>query len=376
MVTSRHLLQAGTDLGQAAVRPVPQGRRSSGIGVLASRPGFGLVGVVRVPHQVSSPLAAIARRIGYAVAALTATVLVVYSGREGYTDSHDGQLSLLDCVYYATVSLSTTGYGDIAPATPTARLVNIFVVTPLRVSFLIVLVGTTLAVLTEDSRQSLRIRCWRRRVRGHTVVVGYGTKGRAAVEAMLEEGARRSSIVVIDTAPEAVEAAAGRGVVTVRGSGTASETLQLAVVSRSAAVVVAVGRDDTAVLSTLTARHLAPAVRIAVAVRQSENSELVRRCGAEVVVVSSQTTGRLMGVATGAPRVVELIEDLLSPEDGFAVAQRPAEPHEIGLTPRELPDIVLGIVREGQRLRTATRQPPAVAVGDELLYIHRVTTQQ
>ena len=50
--------------------------------------------------------------------------------------------------YYATVSLSTTGYGDITPVSPGARLVNILVVTPLRILFLLILIGTTLEALT------------------------------------------------------------------------------------------------------------------------------------------------------------------------------------------------------------------------------------
>ena len=58
----------------------------------------------------------------------------------------------LDCLYYATVSLSTTGYGDITPVTPSARLVNVLVITPLRVAFLIVLIGTTVETLTTRSR--------------------------------------------------------------------------------------------------------------------------------------------------------------------------------------------------------------------------------
>jgi voltage-gated potassium channel len=90
-------------------------------------------------------------------------------------------LSLLDCIYYATVSLSTTGYGDITPVTPSARLVNVLVITPLRVAFLIVLIGTTVETLTTQSRQALKIQRWRSRVRNHTIVVGYGTKGRTAV---------------------------------------------------------------------------------------------------------------------------------------------------------------------------------------------------
>ena len=37
------------------------------------------------------------------------------------------------------MSLSTTGYGDITPYTPSARLVNVLVITPMRIAFLIVL---------------------------------------------------------------------------------------------------------------------------------------------------------------------------------------------------------------------------------------------
>jgi voltage-gated potassium channel Kch len=40
---------------------------------------------------------------------------------------------------YATVTLSTTGYGDIVPVTDAARLVNTVLITPIRVIFLILL---------------------------------------------------------------------------------------------------------------------------------------------------------------------------------------------------------------------------------------------
>ena len=55
------------------------------------------------------------------------------------------------------MSLSTTGYGDIVPVSPQARLITTLVITPLRLLFLIVLVGTTVELLTERSRQSFRI---------------------------------------------------------------------------------------------------------------------------------------------------------------------------------------------------------------------------
>lgn len=335
----------------------------------ADKPDYALVGVVRVPQSQPSPARAITRRIGYALTALMFAVFIVYLDRDGYIDAQDNELSFLDCVYYATVSLSTTGYGDVTPITPQARLVNVLLITPLRIFFLIVLVGTTISALTETSRQVFRIQQWRRRVRDHTVVVGYGTKGRAAVDAMLGEDIDPSEIVVVDTDRIAVDAATARGLVTVRGSATKSDVLRLATAHHATAIIVATNRDDTAVLVTLTARQLAPAARIVAAIDESDNMHQLRQSGADSVVISSETAGRLLGVANTAPAIVEMIEDLLTPEAGFVVGQRGAEPAEVGRSPRELPDIVLGIVREGRLLRAGSTEADSIDSGDEILYV-------
>lgn len=157
---------------------------------LTSQPDAALVDVLRIPEPFISPSRKIAMRLLYATGALFAAVLIVYLDRHGYRDinatpDENDPLSFLDCLYYATVSLSTTGYGDITPYTESARLVNVLVITPLRVAFLIVLIGTTVETLTTQSRQALKIQRWRSKVRNHTVVIGYGTKGRTAVAAMV-----------------------------------------------------------------------------------------------------------------------------------------------------------------------------------------------
>lgn len=339
---------------------------------LTDRPDFALVGVLRVPGIQNSPGTAILRRIGYALTALALVVVVVYLDRDGYSDTQGDDLSLLDCIYYATVSLSTTGYGDIAPITDQARLINVLVITPLRVFFLIVLVGTTLSALTESSRQAFKIQRWRRSTRNHTIVAGYGTKGRTAVTAILGDGVRPSDIVVVDTDPVVLERAIGQGLVTVHGSATKSDVLRLAGADRASSIVVATNRDDTAVLVTLTAREIAPDARIVAAVRESENTQLLRQSGANSVVVSSETAGRLLGVSTTAPTVVEMIEDLLTPETGLAITEREVHPSEIGDSPRHLSDIVLGVVRGGHLHRVGGPDIDTVQQGDKLLYVRRV----
>jgi voltage-gated potassium channel len=340
---------------------------------LTDRPDHSLVGVIRMPESTVSPITSIVRRIVWALVALFAAVMIVYLDRDGYRDANDDGLSFLDCIYYATVSLSTTGYGDITPISSSARLVNVLVITPLRVLFLIVLVGTTLAVLTERSRQAFKLQRWRSKVRDHVVVVGYGTKGRSAVRSVLSDGVEPEQIVVVDTDHAMLEAASALGLVTVHGSGTRSDVLRVAGVPRARAVVVAANRDDSAVLVTLTARELAPKAQIVAAVREAENVHLLRQSGANQVVVSSETAGRLLGMATHTPTVVDMVEDLITPESGLAIAERDVDPGEVGGSPRHLPDIVLGVVRDGKLFRVDHPEADALEVGDRLLYVKKVS---
>jgi voltage-gated potassium channel len=336
---------------------------------LSDKPDSALVDYLRIPEKFVSPSRRIARRLLYALAALFAAVMIVYLDRGGYRDVTEQPLTFLDCVYYATVSLSTTGYGDITPYSEHARLINVLVITPLRVAFLIVLVGTTVETLTEASRQTLKIQRWRNTVRNHTVVVGYGTKGRTAVAAMVADGTAPADIVVVDTDQALLDRASAAGLVTVRGDANRSDVLRLAGAQHAKAVVVATSSDPTSVLVTLTARELAPQAAIIASVREGENRHLLLQSGADSVVVSSETAGRLLGLATSKPTVVEMIEDLLTPDAGLAIAEREVDRKEVGGSPRHLSDIVLGVLRDGKLLRLDDSRVDALEKSDRLLYV-------
>jgi len=303
-----------------------------------------------IPESDRGPVAAVLRRVVVALGVLLAVAVVVWLDRAGYVDKVDGGLSFLDAVYYSTVSLSTTGYGDITPVTDAARAVNVFVITPLRVLFLVVLVGTTLEVLTERTREQLRQNRWRKSLREHTVVVGYGTKGRSAVRALLEDGADPGQIVVVDNDPDHIADATDDGIAAIAGDGTRPEVLRRAEIDTAARVIVAVPRDDAAVLVTLTVRRHNEGAYIVAAVRESENAGLLRDGGADGVVVSSEAAGRLLGVAVASPSTGAIFEDLLVPGQGLELTEREVLREEVGLSPRETRDLVVAVVRDDQTL--------------------------
>ncbi|QTT77840.1 potassium channel family protein [Streptomyces mobaraensis NBRC 13819 = DSM 40847] len=309
--------------------------------------------VVLPVQRVTAPLQQVLRRLVMALLVLVVTTFVVWLDSDGYHDNADGPVGFVDAAYYATVTLSTTGYGDITPVSDAARLTNIFVVTPLRVLFLIILVGTTLEVLTERTRHQVRIHRWRSRMRDHTVVIGYGTKGRHTIETLVGQGRPKDRIVVVDPQKKAVDAAACDGIVGVVGDGTRSDTLLRAELQNASHVVITTERDDTAALVTLTARQLNKRATIVVAVREDENVPLLRQSGANTVVTSSSSAGRMLGMSMVSPYVGTVLEDLLTYGTGLDVVERPITKAEAGRSPRDCADLVVAVVR-GHRLLNFT----------------------
>jgi voltage-gated potassium channel len=329
---------------------------------------------LRLPHREPlSPYVAILRRVGVAVAIVAVNWVIVLLERDGYTDSADGTVSVVDALYYTTVTLSTTGYGDITPVSTGARLVNALVVTPMRLLFVLVLVGTTIQVLTQRSRDEFRIGRWRSQVRDHVVVCGYGTKGRAAIRALQERGHAREQFVVVEQHADPVARATAAGYFAVHGSTTSDEVLREAMVERASAVIVAVDRDDTAALTVLTVRQLAPDVKVVAAIREQENADLLRQSGADSVITSSDAAGRLLGLATDSPRTVHVIEDLMTAGHGLDIQERTVTAEEAGRAPGTLGFPVLAVVRASTLLHFDDPGAAALQPGDRLVFVASVT---
>jgi voltage-gated potassium channel len=327
---------------------------------------------IMLPERVRGPVRAILVRVFIALACLFVTATVVYAERAGYRDGNGDLKTYLDALYYATVTLSTTGYGDITPVSQSARLTNILLVTPLRFLFLIVLIGTTIEVLTERSRQQFRYALWRRRVKKHTVVIGYGMKGRSAVAALKDQGHDAEKIVVVDTNGTNIKAATADGCAGILGDARREEVLRRAEVQHANKVVVATDRDDTSVLVTLTARRLAPHATIAAAAREEQNIPVLRQSGADVVIPTAESAGRLLGLSIQAPGAGELIEDLLEPVAGLQIREREITPSEVGLSPARLTaqgEIVLTVIRSGISHRFDSGGVRVFQPGDQIVVI-------
>ena len=326
---------------------------------------------LRLPAPTRSPWWELTRRLLLAVGILVFTVLLVYVDRTGYTDNADPshRVDLSDAFYYTTVTLSTTGYGDIAPAAQHSRLINAFLITPLRIAFLVLLIGTTLEVLASQGREMFRTARWRKKMQQHVVVIGYGTKGRSAVDTLINNGLPRDAVIVVDPGGLAQEEAHADGLAVVTGDATRREVLRRAGVGQAQQVIITTARDDTTVLATLTVRQLNPEAYIVAAVREQDNVPLVRQSGADSVITSSDAVGRLLGLASFSPNLGQVMEDLLTHGEGLEVAQRELLLSEVGKQPQSLPDQVIAVVRDEKVYRYFDPSVSLLARGDQLIVV-------
>jgi voltage-gated potassium channel len=326
---------------------------------------------VSLPEGRQSPWKALGKRLLAALGILVGTVVVVYLDRDGYTDGNDpaNVISLIDSIYYTTVTLSTTGYGDIAPVTDQARLVNAFVITPARIAFLVLLIGTTLEVLASQGREAIRSARWRRKMGHHVVVVGYGTKGRSAVKTLLANGLNKESVVIVDNSPTALAEAHADELAVVTGDATRKEVLERAGVKDADQVIITSNRDDSNVLTTLTARAMNADCWIIAAAREQQNAPLMKQSGANSVITSSDAVGRLLGLSSLSPTLGTVMEDLLSYGKGLEVAERDLLVNEVGMQPQSLPDQVISVVRDEKVYNYFDPVVTRLARGDRLIVV-------
>ena len=235
----------------------------------------------------------IAWRVTFVLALIGMAVSVHYFDRNGLQDSYDGDVSFLDVVYFTMISITTTGYGDIAPVTERARMFDALVVTPIRIFVVLIFVGTAYNFVFKRTWDNWRMKLIQSNLHDHIVIAGFGTSGSEAVQELLARGTNPEEIVVIDSSDDALSQAEKLGCAVINGDATRDNVLMNVKISRARSLIVSAGRDDTSILIVLTARHLAYHLPISVSIKASDNELLARQAGATTVINLASATGRV-----------------------------------------------------------------------------------
>jgi len=290
--------------------------------------------------------------------------------RDSLKDSHDGHVSFADIIYFTMISATTTGYGDVVPVTDQARLFDALIVTPIRIFFILILAGTAYTFVIKRAWNRWIMQQLQNTLSDHIIMVGFGSSGAEAVGELIASGTDPRAIVVIDPNPDNLEEAEALGCAVLQADATRDKTLQAVRVARARAVIVSAGSDDTSILVTLTARHLAPDVRITVVVRNSDNELLARQAGASTVINPASFAGLLMAGSARGPVVHDYIADLASSGGRVRLVERPAREEEVGASLAAIRSgLGVRLYRGGRPIGFWEEDARAIRAGDTIVEI-------
>jgi len=314
----------------------------------------------------------LALRAAIVVALLGLVLAAFWIDRESLRDGYDGVISFTDLLYFTMVTVTTVGYGDIVPVGDTARLIDAFLVTPVRLLVWFIFLGTAYQFVVQRIVEDFRMKRLRSELTDHVILCGYGHAGQVAAAELIDKGTPPEQLIVIDTVQAHAEAAAELGMVGVCGDATQESLMRDLQCHKANSAVLCLPRDDTALLCLLTLRYIAKDLKIIAMVREEENVKLVRRSGAHLVVAPSRVSGQLVADAVHGRFLAPFLLDLISSRGRFKLIEVVADQNWIGKRMNACSgSLIVGMEREGKTIGFWENPEERIVAGDLLLVIER-----
>ncbi len=297
-------------------------------------------------------------------------VLVFWLDRDGLRDHYDGVVSFFDILYFAMITVTTVGYGDIVPISNSARLIDAFAVTPIRFLVWFIFLGTAYEFVVQKMIEDVRMKKIQKNLDDHVVLCGFGHSGLVAAAESVAKGIPPEKIVVIDSKQERVQLAADNDYIGLLGDATSEDLMHKASVQTARSILVSPGRDDAAILMILTARNMAPKAKILVTIKQEENIKLARLSGADIVISPPKMGGYLLANGVDAEHAASFLADLMSAGGNVVLKERAATVSEFGKTMAQVTEsIIVNVHTREKNISFARRNDYVIQEGDFLLTI-------
>lgn len=222
-----------------------------------------------------------------------------------------GQVAdLYDAFYWAVVTISTVGYGDITPVTTGGRLVTgALIISGLGVLafFTSIIVAAFNEKMNEFQDERLQVRI--EKCTHSTILCGFGRVGQEIAQQLY---ANKLNFVVIDQNEQHIAVAQKRGYIALHDDATKNATLEQAGINHGAKTVLCTTGDDvTNVYITLTSRYLNPNINIISRVNREDNVKKLYQAGANYIVQPFTAAGLLAVEYIGQPVAFEAIHGIL-----------------------------------------------------------------
>ena len=219
--------------------------------------------------------------------------------------------SIVDSLYVTAQTLTTVGYGDLAPQTMRGRV--------FATGFMMLGVGIVLYALTSSVQSVVQSemlsfgrlhRSFRMsKLRDHFIICGAGRVGSHLIRGMK---GLNDPFIVIERDRAQVEHLIERGIPVLVRDATLEETLREAGVEHARGLAACLPDDADNVYVVLTARDLNPNLHIVARAAEEQAESKLIRAGANRVVAPTLIGGHRMAMALTKPAVGDFLDSISS----------------------------------------------------------------
>ncbi len=233
-------------------------------------------------------------------------------------------------LWWAVVTITTVGYGDVVPKTPGGRVVGA-----------VLMIGGVLSLsLITATVASIFIERKFRRERGletikvthHILILGWHFDGETLLDQLLRRLPPASRVVLVNQlTPEKMESLRVKypqnEPLFVWGDYSREEVLQRANIRQAFKAIILAGRqegetatdaDQRTLITALTLKSLNPKLKILAELLRPDNKAYLERAGAEQILIRGQYDSSILAGAITSPGLYSVMDALLNAE-GFTV---------------------------------------------------------
>jgi voltage-gated potassium channel len=215
--------------------------------------------------------------------------------------------SILDSLYVTAQTVTTVGFGDLAPRTPFGRAFAVL--------FMMVSVGIVLYALTSTVQAIVHSELFATyghsrkmsKMRDHFIICGAGRVGSHLIRNLSDAN---GTFLVIETDSAKVEALMDLGITVLPRDATLEETLREAGVQYARGLASCLPDDADNVYVVLTARDLNPNLHIVARAAEEQAESKLIRAGANRVVAPTIIGGHRMAMALTKPAVGDFLDSV------------------------------------------------------------------
>ncbi|HYT91422.1 MAG TPA: potassium channel protein [Gemmataceae bacterium] len=263
--------------------------------------------MARVPHWLGwlwQRFLAVPRRLFFVG---LVPLFLILAGTLGYYFIED-KYDLFDALYMTVITLSTIGYQEVHPLSPTGRTFTMVLIVGGVFAFFWAGSEVIRAIVSGEVGELLGRQRMQRslaQMADHLIVCGYGRMGRLVCQEFSQQD---MPFVVVESQPEALIGFDIAHGIPLHGDATSDEVLKQAGVERARGLVTVMSSDADNLYTTMSARLLNKKLFIVARVEDPKAEQKLHRAGANRVVSPYQIGGIRLAQAVLRPTVVDFIE--------------------------------------------------------------------